>query len=693
MPRKKNGGKGSANARGGGGGGGGGGGRRGGGRPKGPPDHIRRKLGLQPYSDRPGPSHFARGFTMAEEARNTAQHRRETSGRGAKLRYQPVTFISGGFIDPLKELDAVSHEGPFTMAEMNAETEAIAQQEGAVVATTSFTADAVNTQITNCTANRPGLIGLDSFASTSPLFTGNEKKGNLVGAQRPESEVGSDSSEEVILFKGRDAHRQLPEPPKKPTTPSRKNSCADSQESRVIDTQSQVPHSTINDTKPRKQATPTGVEYMSLDIRTRRPMHQRRPSNGVASDDEEAAIIADYIANMQHDDSDEELYSDQHLRLVSQPLDLLRRDLGGTDSDAVPSHLSTEEDSDDGSGNEDKASDEESQRRQLEAEDERLARLLLRQEEMGIGGDDTVLFDGAESDDWFHAFNGSNRREKKGGSKKDKLMQQKGQYPSATMMAQAFDDLDLAMDWHRPSLRNLPGQKGVKEFDISDSELEDSMRTAWKKDRLKKAGKKKAREELRSQGLLGKNGNPDDLRVKYRGGMSLDDLADEIEIFLTSAREQLILPPFDKDARKTIHVVASKFKLRSRSAGQGKDRYPILYRSRATLPFDLQMFNRIFGRIRQSFFPRLDVDEKIVSEVKVLKRAQKTRFSKNDLTLREGDIVGQHAAELGVENKGRAMLEKMGWSKGMALGTHENKGIVVPLTHVVKKTKAGLGDV
>lgn len=38
------------------------------------------------------------------------------------------------------------------------------------------------------------------------------------------------------------------------------------------------------------------------------------------------------------------------------------------------------------------------------------------------------------------------------------------------------------------------------------------------------------------------------------------------------------------------------------------------------------------------------------------------------------------------------MLEKMGWSKGMALGTEENKGIMVPITQVVRKSKAGLGD-
>lgn len=58
---------------------------------------------------------------------------------------------------------------------------------------------------------------------------------------------------------------------------------------------------------------------------------------------------------------------------------------------------------------------------------------------------------------------------------------------------------------------------------------------------------------------------------------------------------------------------------------------------------------------------------------------------------RDGDIVGASAPELGADNKGRAMLEKMGWSQGTALGALNNKGIMQPVTHVVKTTKAGLG--
>jgi hypothetical protein len=61
------------------------------------------------------------------------------------------------------------------------------------------------------------------------------------------------------------------------------------------------------------------------------------------------------------------------------------------------------------------------------------------------------------------------------------------------------------------------------------------------------------------------------------------------------------------------------------------------------------------------------------------------------LRLRDGEIVGGGVPELGQENKGRNMLEKMGWSKGMGLGAVDNKGILEPVAQVMKYSKAGLG--
>ncbi len=56
---------------------------------------------------------------------------------------------------------------------------------------------------------------------------------------------------------------------------------------------------------------------------------------------------------------------------------------------------------------------------------------------------------------------------------------------------------------------------------------------------------------------------------------------------------------------------------------------------------------------------------------------------------KEGAIVGYSAEPLGADNKGRAMMERMGWSKGTGLGK-EKGGILEPITHVVKNTKTGL---
>lgn len=56
---------------------------------------------------------------------------------------------------------------------------------------------------------------------------------------------------------------------------------------------------------------------------------------------------------------------------------------------------------------------------------------------------------------------------------------------------------------------------------------------------------------------------------------------------------------------------------------------------------------------------------------------------------KEGAIVGGQAKPLGAENKGRAMMEKMGWSSGTGLGKQMG-GILEPITHVVKNTKTGL---
>ena len=95
------------------------------------------------------------------------------------------------------------------------------------------------------------------------------------------------------------------------------------------------------------------------------------------------------------------------------------------------------------------------------------------------------------------------------------------------------------MDFNRPSLRKkAKGKKAPPDFMVSDSEFEMELEETWKNDREKKKSKKQKREELRSQGLLGRSMDKPDLRSKYADGMSFDDLKSEIRTFLLSQKDR-----------------------------------------------------------------------------------------------------------------------------------------------------------
>lgn len=59
--------------------------------------------------------------------------------------------------------------------------------------------------------------------------------------------------------------------------------------------------------------------------------------------------------------------------------------------------------------------------------------------------------------------------------------------------------------------------------------------------------------------------------------------------------------------------------------------------------------------------------------------------------LRDGDIVGDEALELPKANKGRLIMEKMGYKAGTALGTNEDRGLTEPVKVEVRLGKRGLG--
>ncbi|KAI5286793.1 hypothetical protein KEM54_006505 [Ascosphaera aggregata] len=315
-------------------------------------------------------------------------------------------------------------------------------------------------------------------------------------------------------------------------------------------------------------------------------------------------------------------------------------------------------------------------------DDEQIARALAKQEELGYLDDDVMIFDGTEDIDFTFKRSGfDTKREAKKKQKKGRT----GTFPSASAFVDAleqdpYDAFDV-MDFDAPSLRKRNKGKKQIEFDLSDDELAWQMKLSWENDRKKKAAKKREREELRRQGLLGSKTGKPDMSKKYSTGMTIDEVKKELRLFLLSSTETLSLPPMGKKERKIVHEMAHMLNLKSLSRGNGKSRFPTLTKTTKT------------SRVRAS-----ELDSYFASN-KVLRRLDWSRPDRHSraaggakaATYEHGEVVGARAPEIGADNRGRVILEKMGWSSGTALGAANNKGILEPVSHVVRKGKAGLG--
>ena len=318
--------------------------------------------------------------------------------------------------------------------------------------------------------------------------------------------------------------------------------------------------------------------------------------------------------------------------------------------------------------------------------DEQLARLLIKQEVFGMGSNDLILWDGGEDE---IAVGARSNRNPSSQTSRRKNKKQTFPVPPKTARSRGInqdtsEELDCIVPWEIKVHRRYQDSDASGRFDLLDSDLEKKLQIAWGKDRKKKRARKEAREELRAQGRLGKKrSNTPDLKAKYYHGITLENVEAEVKKFLTSSSaEALSLPPMHANARKVIHEIGHRLSLKTKSKGSGKSRFPILYKTSRTGKFD----ERAFVSIRRKNFPSLGQGRKQGAPAGVFheKAGQNASY-------RDGEVIGAFAPEIGQENRGRAMLEKMGWSSGTALGASNNKGIAVPVEQVVKINKSGLG--
>lgn len=183
------------------------------------------------------------------------------------------------------------------------------------------------------------------------------------------------------------------------------------------------------------------------------------------------------------------------------------------------------------------------------------------------------------------------------------------------------------------------------------------LRDIWERDRAKKAEYKRARAEKRLASLAhssasksrakgkGKAYSDDDSKHEPEGGtISLVSLTAEIRLFVNDlARETMVLPPMERESRKSIHEIAAAFNLKSKSAGKdGSGRHIMLTRT-----------SRSGTGIREgkiaAILKRSGVDVPVTARTRGTARH------------REGDIVGQKAAKIDDGNVGFKLLQRMGY--------------------------------
>jgi hypothetical protein len=568
---------------------------------------------------------------LQEEARNTERHHSfwDTDRR---LRDAKVNFISAGTLESTKPNDTET-----ALAEMTLDSDGTDEAK----AETHFSESSVAAQRLTDLKMEQADIQYPTEIQTSPDFIVDTEGGEPVHTGMPPprlrsvSPTPSDSSEEVILFRGRAQHGKSLSEAYQNVRPT---DTIDAK-IRIVEDRIQEREELLQEVLRHKELSiPPQVSAQKSLIEMKRQRHKQvghshRPDRGTARKQiVEDAVLADYIANVDSQDGGQ--FQSLNQRDLGASADDAWQETGGSSGGVFPrtkqphqarwdlsdicdfDDLSTsdgvmgdvsailskrdrhtgvqylvvwedqtvdearwvpvstltslsalthiekfeaeeklvaeiEDNGDDDTSDTDEANvvdgadeDEDDEADSIEERiqrmsDEQIARLLAKQEELGMGSAELMLFDEEASLDevedstlpktsFSHIMLPSKKKQPKGAGSH----RARGSFPPASLLADAYDGFDV-MDFDRPSLKKKSkGRKGKLELDISDSELEASMQMAWDNDRAKKKERKQEREELRAQGLLGsKNGKPD-LKEKYKEGMGIHAVKEELKKFL-----------------------------------------------------------------------------------------------------------------------------------------------------------------
>jgi hypothetical protein len=472
------------------------------------------------------------GFTLADEALQTSRQDHSSWAANSILRSKPVKFISAGTSEPLKALSNLSK--PADVQKLPSSS----SQEGNRLSDVG-TLDVIvgPVPLSSEVHSKDELLSGEELRRDLDVSHGPETRSEDCGfffdlgtkAQRsvsPKSPLYlparslspcSSSSDEVILFKGRDA-------------PKREDLTTG-----LTFSQSHITTQSSKD--ERKFTSMAKVSRQSAEVN--RPARERFGKLLDQNDSGNDALVADYIENMRENGEIDGL-------LLSDTRNM--RDLGGSESMSTRSHSDKDDFKDENQGDmgvrsenrsqekqgqeastlpgnldidvslEGKCNNSDMYRSEGELDDETLARLIAGQD---LGPDNDYDPDDIVSSDSDDSLSFSKQTTTR-------------PYPNV-------DEFDY-MDWNRASLHRKKGKAARAKFafSVSDSELEQTLQVAWNHDRMRKAQRKQQREELRALGQLGRGSEKPDLKVKYSTGMNMQQVAEEFKAFLLGNEDRFV---------------------------------------------------------------------------------------------------------------------------------------------------------
>ncbi|EMC99639.1 hypothetical protein BAUCODRAFT_63204 [Baudoinia panamericana UAMH 10762] len=173
---------------------------------------------------------------------------------------------------------------------------------------------------------------------------------------------------------------------------------------------------------------------------------------------------------------------------------------------------------------------------------------------------------------------------------------------------------------------------------------------------------------------------------------------DELRTFLQNDGQQSrAFPPMAKNERKVMHQVSSALGLKSKSAGSGKGRFTVIYKSSQRVEYSEALLSKVMYASNKGFLVNSSSKGKKAGRQAGKAAAKGPRgggggggFNGGAAGLRNGEVVGAGASALGRENFGHQLMVKMGWTAGTGLG-REHDGTVMPVEQVMRSGRAGLG--